>query len=173
MCIVIDTNTLPSVFKKESDNHAEFKPVLDWIINGKGKIIFGGTKYTNELKKYLNIFLQFKKAGKAVFISNEKVDADELFVSTQIVDTDFDDQHIVSLLRVSGCKLICSLDKKAYPFFRHKLFYSSATNRPRIYSNSSNISLLVDRHIADICKPCSSTTKLQLKIIHSNKIWNS
>ncbi len=166
MCIVIDTNTLASVFKRDSANHQEFKPVLDWIITGKGKIVFGGSKYISELKgNYLSLFTQFKKAGKAINISSDIIDAEEANVTNQISHPDFDDQHLVSLLKVSGCKLICSLDSRAYPYFRHQLFFNPAANRPRIYCSSGNASLLCDRHIADVCKPCTPTTNEQKNII--------
>lgn len=85
-----------------------------------------------------------------------------------IVHPDFDDPHLVGLLRVSGCKLICSLDSRAFPYFRHSLFFNPASNRPRIYSTLSNSSLLCDRQIADVCKPCAPTTKKQKSIFGDN-----
>ena len=36
MPIVVDTNCLSSVFDKACIDHAEFEPVFNWIINGKG-----------------------------------------------------------------------------------------------------------------------------------------
>lgn len=162
MCIVIDTNVLPSVFKVDSTNHAQFKPVKDWIIKGKGKVVFGGSKYLAEIKeKYLVLFSELKKAGKAIYIPNDIVDKQEEIVNAMIVHPDFDDPHLVALLRVSKCKLICSLDKRAFPYFRHSQFFRLAADRPRIYSSITNASLLCDRHIADICKPCIQLTKQQ------------
>jgi len=166
MCIVIDTNVLANVFKESSANHAQFKPVRDWIIDGKGKIVFGGTKYMNEIQdKYRKIFLELKKAGKAVHVKTASVDSEQQTVTRLITHPDFDDPHLVGLLRVSGCKLICSLDSRAFPFFRHSVFFSSAANRPKIYSTLSNARLLCDRNIADLCKPCNQTTKQQKVIM--------
>lgn len=166
MCIIIDTNTLCSVFVENSINHNQFKPVKDWIIEGKGKIVFGGTKYTSEIKgKYLSFFLELKKVGKAIHIDTAKVDAEQQIVDKLITHPNFDDSHLVGLLRVSKCKLICSLDSKAFPFFRHTLFFTPAINKPRIYSSLSNKSLLCDNFIADICKPCIKTTTQQKKQI--------
>ncbi len=68
MCIIIDTNAFAPVFDRTSQNHAEFKPVLDWIVSGKGKIVYGGTKYKLELGKaykYLKLFAEFKKINKS------------------------------------------------------------------------------------------------------------
>lgn len=166
MCIIVDTNVLANVFKQSSANYSHFKPVRDWVIEGKGKIVFGGTKYIEEIKKdYLKFFVQLKKAGKAVFIPSNKVDAEQLIVEGMIVHPDFDDPHLVALLRVSGCKLICSLDARAFPYFQHSLFFTPAANRPRIYSSLSNSSLLCDRYIANVCKPCAPTTNQQKAMI--------
>src|ERR1700761_3815646 len=105
MCIVIDTNTLHHVFKESSINHAQFKPIRDWIIDGKGKVVFGGSKYLGEIEgKYLNFFMQLKTAGKAIFVPNELVNNETQIVSNLITHPDFDDQHLVGLLRVSKCK---------------------------------------------------------------------
>lgn len=158
MCIIIDTNVLANVFDNKSANHSDFKPVKDWIIDGKGKIVFGGTKYLKEIKgKYLIFFLELKKAKKAVLINADLVDAEQHQIEKMIVNSDFDDPHLISLLRVSGCKLICSLDKRAYPFIRSKIFFSPSKKRPRIYSRLANLNLLSDPNIAEICKPCLAT----------------
>lgn len=165
MCIIIDTNTLASVFKSDSQNHEEYKPVFDWIYSGNGTIVYGGSKYISEIGKFAGVFLEFRKSNKAIRIENQLVDDQEDRVSKEIEDPDFDDQHLVALLIISGCKLICSYDKRAHPFFKHKKFFPSDEKRPRIYSNKNNKDLLTRRYIADICKPCSSLTKDQKKLL--------
>jgi len=152
MCIIIDTNTLPSVFDNKTLNHAEFKPVYDWINNGRGKVVYGGTKYVSEIGKYLGLFIELRKENRAVYINDIKVDNEEVSVSHQIQHVDFDDQHLVSLLRVSGCKLMCSLDRRAYRFFKHPDFFYPASKRPKIYRGFGNRNLLNDNNIADVCK---------------------
>lgn len=154
MCIVIDTNTLASVFKEDSELHDEFIPVKEWILNGKGKIVFGGSDYQAELKKYLSIFKELKVGNKAVYISSDLVDKKKEEIKKLIVNKNFDDPHIVALLMVSGCKLICSNDKRAFPYFTHKLFFHPSKNTPKIYSGKRNKRLLVDNNIASICKSC-------------------
>ncbi|MFD2938378.1 hypothetical protein [Spirosoma flavum] len=166
MCIIIDTNTLSSVFKNDDAQHHVFEPVKRWIMEGKGKVVYGGSKYISELgPNYVRLFSLLRGAGKAVFVPNDIVDSDMNVVSAQITHDNFDDQHIVALLRVSGCKLICSSDRRAYPFFRHNLFFNPARNKPKIYSSLGNTSLLVDRNIADVCLPCSPTTNAQRVVI--------
>jgi len=166
MCIVIDTNTLASVFDRTSAKHNEFKPVLDWIRYGKGQVVFGGSVYEQEIKKkYLALFSQLKKANKAVRIDNKRVDKEEAKAKEVIPHADFDDPHIVGLLIASGCKLICSLDERAYPFFRHHLFFSPASKKPKIYRGKGNKDLLKDKNIAEVCLPSKVTTNAQRKIL--------
>lgn len=163
---MIDTNVLGKVFKESATNHAQFKPVKDWIIQGKGKVVYGGTRYISEIKgAYLDLFVQLKKAGKAVSISSNLVDTEEQIVANMISHADFDDQHLVGLLRASGCRLICSLDSRAFPYFTNNLFFTPASSKPRIYCKLKNSVLLCDKNIADLCKPCSPTTNHQKRII--------
>lgn len=154
MCIIIDTNTLSHVFNKNDERHSEFKPVLDWIINGQGKVVYGGTKYLAEIGPRLIPFLAaLRAANKAVKVDDAVVDSETAKVSSVIQHDDFGDQHIVALLLKSGCKLICSLDARAYPYFQHQEFFS-AKKRPKIYSGSRNADLLCNNNIAKICAPC-------------------
>ena len=44
MCIIVDTNCFAPVFDRKSEKHNQFAPVLEWIISGKGKLIYGGSK---------------------------------------------------------------------------------------------------------------------------------
>lgn len=159
MCIILDTNTIPQVFDVENNDHHEFEPVYDWIINGKGKIIFGGTKYKNEIGgKFLGLFEELRKLNKAIKIEDLEIDSKQNEIESIITDSDFDDPHLISLLTISKCKLICSLDKRAYPFFKNNLFFKGK-NRPKIYSSAKNKKILNDNNIAEICKNNSDRTK--------------
>ncbi len=163
MCIIIDINAFASVFQSNSADHNDFRPVLEWICKGKGKIVFGGTKYKEELKsayKYLRIFRQFDAARKLVKIDDQSVDNEQARLESIIEHSDYDDYHIIAIIIVSGCKLICSKDSRAYPYFKNRTLYPKKFERPRIYSNSSNANLLCDRLIADCCKPATKTSKL-------------
>ena len=75
MCIIIDANTLSLVFNPETKGHEEFKPVFKWIDKGKGKIVYGGTKYEEELIKAgkLKLIRRYNDAGKAVHSCNRLV----------------------------------------------------------------------------------------------------
>lgn len=165
MCLVIDMNTIPSVFNPNLDNHEKYKPVLDWVINGKGKMVCGGSEYWKEFKligKYIGFFNQLNKAGKVVKIDDETVDKkmDELMKLCN--DADFDDPHIVALLIVSGCKVVSSEDARSYPYIKRKEWYPKGRDVPKIYKSSSfnnAASILCDENLADVCMPCLKLKK--------------
>lgn len=167
MCIIIDTNVLSNVLDKKNQFHNDFNEVYDWIFNGKGKIIYGGTKYLKEISKYSILFGELKKIGKAISIPNNLVDNEEVAISLLVIHPDFDDQHLVALLRISKCKVICSLDSRAYPYFRHNIFFNPASNKPKIFSGNRNKSLLCDRNFCESCKPMSVTNNKQKEIINT------
>ena len=78
MCIVIDTNTLSKVFKNTDKKHSDFKPVLEWIKEGNGKIIVGGTTFNNELFEEVQWFIKayrlLRQYNKVVEIDKKKVE---------------------------------------------------------------------------------------------------
>jgi hypothetical protein len=156
MCIVIDTNTFASVFNPESQRHDEFKPVLDWIIYGKGKIVYGGSKYKTELKKarrYFGLFSELRKCRKVIEVDQEAVDRIQWEIETKITHADFDDPHLVAIISVSGCRLICSDDETSHPFLKTKSLYPKNVRCPKIYRRSAHRNMLCERNIAGVCNP--------------------
>jgi predicted nucleic acid-binding protein len=154
MCIVIDTNTLARVFDSTNKEHNNFQPVYEWIINGNGKIVYGGETYIGELLKanrYYKLILQLNKAKKAINISENLVNEHEKIVKELKKHRDFDDPHIVALIRASKCKLICTDEKRAIPFFKNIELYEKSTDRPKIYTSLKNKGLLIDRNISKVC----------------------
>jgi len=162
MCIVIDVNTFGPVFLKSCEEHEEFEPVLDWIVSGKGKIVYGGSKYRKALeraRRYLRIFLEFKKAGKVVEVDDERVNAQQEELENLIQHRNFDDPHIIAIVIVSGCRLVCSNDSRADQFIKMRNLYPNHVQRPKIYRGKSNSDLLCDQNIAKICEPCHRLPK--------------
>jgi predicted nucleic acid-binding protein len=155
MCIIIDTNVFGDVFNKESKSHLEFEPVINWILYGKGKIVYGGAKYKNELrraKKYLKILVEFEKMNKVVRVDDEKIDDREKEIKKTNRHRDFNDEHIIAIVIVSGCVLVCTKDSSAVPFIKDPSFYPKSCKKPKIYSGKRNKNLLADCNIAPICK---------------------
>lgn len=145
MCIVIDINSLPSVFNSNCATHSEFAPVRDWINSKKGFLVYGGSKYKKELKKtfrYFRLVRKLKDAGKAIPISDSLVDKSEDNISEKVSGTGCDDQHIVSLLGVSYCPLLCSVDLRSFKYIKDRTLYPKGMSQVRIYSSSRNKNLL-------------------------------
>lgn len=159
MCIVIDINTLHLVF---TGAETDFTPVRDWIIHDKGKVVIGGSKFSAELLragKYLKIFGELKKRRKLVSIDNEKVNLKEEEIKHN-VPAKCNDAHIIAIISVSGCKLVCSVDSSSYPFLKQRNLYPTG-GVPKIYSRKGNSDLLNDQNIADCCKPTVSYSRRQ------------
>lgn len=172
MCVIIDTNTFASVFNPEAQDHKEFQPVYDWIINKKGKIVFGGSKYKEELSKgyrYLKLFGHFSRARKTVEIDQAEVDKYQEILINKIQHRDFDDPHLVAIAYISKCRVICTNEKRAIPYLTLKNFYPNNSPRPKIYTQYSNKTLLCDRYYADICKPCIKLNKVEALRINQTK----
>lgn len=156
MCLVIDTNTLSYVFNPANSNHEEFKPVLDWIKKGKGKIIFGGNNYLKELERAprcLRIIRRFQEKRKALNVNKDNVvDWWEEKLKLKVNNQKFNDPHIMALIIVSKCKVLCTKDERSHKYLFDLSLYPSDVKPPKIYSQKANINLLVDEHIVKICK---------------------
>jgi len=77
MCIVIDVNAIPSVFNPSAGDHCEFRPILDWLESRKTKVVYGGTKYKEELSKmpqYFSILVEMRRSGKVHEVCDVSVD---------------------------------------------------------------------------------------------------
>jgi len=155
MCIVIDTNCFNPVFDRANLKHPEFRPVLNWIVDGAGKIVFGGSKYKAELArtpKILKFFSVLKRARKLVEVNQQRVDQWQARVEAIFDPRKHNDPHLPAIVSVSGCRLICTEDKKSHALLKSKKCYPKSVVRPSIYSGARNQDLLCDRYIADICR---------------------
>jgi hypothetical protein len=155
MCLVVDTCCLGVVFNPANTEHHQFQPVLDWITKKNGKIIYGGTQYKKELrtaKSYWSLLLELGKQGRVVELDDGEVDSIASQVRRKETATSFDDPHIVAIVIVSKCRVVCTNDKKAHPFLKKKKLYPKTFVRPRIYSARGHMALLSDANIVDICR---------------------
>lgn len=168
MCVVVDTNCLASVFDCKSENHPQFAPVLEWIIHGKGKLIYGGSKYIGELykaHKYIKIINELKKKGKAICVEKELVDREQERIEKEITDKDFDDPHLPAIVIVSKCKVICSCDTRSIKFVTLPQLYPKGIDVPKYYTSKRNIDLLSDKYIHNCYKPLNKCNKSEQESI--------
>ena len=153
MCLVVDANVFSSVFKPDSCNHAEFADVLRWITVGRGFLVYGGTKYNNELKNakhYLGVFSELKKKGKAKEVNRILVDEHEEVVKNLVGHKKCDDFHIIAIFRVSGCLVFCSNDARADCYIKDKKLYEKGQCPPSIYRKGTHRKLLSKHNIVQI-----------------------
>lgn len=151
MCIIIDACVLPLVFKNEDPN---FIPVYNWIFKGKGKMVFGGSKYSEELdrlSRYLNIIQELSRINKVVVVDKEAIDLCVKRLKKIEPKPDFDDPHIVAIVEESGCRVVCTTDGRSDKYLKDKRFYKKS-KKPSIYRTKYHSNLLVCKNIVSVCK---------------------
>ena len=142
MCLIVDINALHLCFDVDAGEHQSFAPIRNWLFNGSGKFVYGGSKYKSELAKsgYLRILAELNRSGSTVPIDDLKVDTKQQELEKKYRKKGYDDAHIVSISLVSGCKVICTKDSGLMSFVKEKEIFSS--NRPKIYSGLRNKALI-------------------------------
>ena len=155
MCIIIDPPVFIPMFKSTDPEHEKFLPVKNWVEKGIGKFVIGGSQYREELsrvKSILSLLAEFEKGGKVRRSNDAIVDKEILFIRKIEPSLDFDDPHLVALVRASGCKLICIRDPRSHRFLRATKFYNALHCRPKLYTREKNANLLCPNNIANCCK---------------------
>jgi predicted nucleic acid-binding protein len=168
MAVIIDTNCIASVFSKKSTNHMEFSPILDWILNGKGLMVIGGSKYKKELKKtpkYLPIIRLLKEVGKLHNGEDDEIDKYQLKVEELRDNLDFDDPHLPAIVVNTKCRIICSSDTRSVPYVTDNKYYPKGITKPVYYTSSKNKNILTDKYIDRSLKPLCKIKKSQAKKI--------
>lgn len=171
MPIIIDTNCFANVFERNSKNHPDFKPVLDWIVSGKGMMAFGGSKYLGELKKakkYLRI-IRLLKDQKKVLVGNQyEIDILQEKISLNFPDPDFDDPHLPAIAIITKCILICSEDMRSVRFVKNSSIYPNGFQTPSYYSSKKNLDLLCDKYVHEANKPLLKIPKTLQDVLNKN-----
>ncbi len=163
MAIIIDTNCIANVFSPKSNKHQEFKPVLEWILVGKGIMVYGGSKYKAELKKtpkYLPILRLLRDVGKVIEGCQQTIDNIQTKVENLNDDPDFDDPHLPAIIIATKCKLICSEDTRSIKHVSDRKYYPNGFSTPSYYTSSNNKSLLTDNYVDKSLKPLCKMNKL-------------
>lgn len=148
MCAVIDASCLSRVFNPDDSEHGDFKPVLDWIDSKKGRMVLGGSKYFRELTRYrrfLGTLGELRKRNLIKVVSRDEVDRIAAQLKQEEPRPQFNDEHLVAMVLISRCSLICSSDKKSHPYLTRRDFYPNR-KRPKIYSGPQNKNLLDNIH---------------------------
>jgi hypothetical protein len=155
MCLVIDVNVLCLVFGKKK--RAAFTPVREWIENGRGRMIYGGTKYNQELAnwKMLPMLKELNTARRTVHIPNATVDEIARALKIKFPEADFDDEHIAALVIASRCRVVCTNDKRAMPYLKCRELFAGydGVERPKIFTGDRRHGkMCCDDHIVAVCR---------------------
>jgi hypothetical protein len=135
MCLVIDQNVISKVFDSRNAEHKRFHPVQVWVMTGTGSVIYGGTKYIKELGKgkYLGLFAELLKARRAIRVDTKSVDDRALVLKLMVPEKEFNDEHIIAVVGISRCCLVCTDDKRSIPYLKRKDLYPPGVHVPRVY----------------------------------------
>lgn len=169
MAIIIDANCVANVFSKSSAKHSDFKPVLEWILLGKGIMIFGGSQYRKEMaktSKYLQIIRLLKDVGKAIEGCQKDIDEYQKKVEALREDEDFDDPHLPAIVVITKCRLICSEDTRSIPFVTDGKYYPKNFKIPVYYTSAKNQKLLTDKYVDNSLKPLCKLNKMTSERIY-------
>jgi predicted nucleic acid-binding protein len=162
MCTIIDVNAIPAIFNNKDLRHEEFRPVIEWINNRNGKVVYGGSKYKSELKKlgkYLPYIAELSRKGKVVIYDDFKIDTKEQLIEVDLRsrgirenDKRFNDAHLVAIVSVAKVKIITSNDISSIGFLRDTRYYDHKSHRPVFYTRRRNENLLKDpRYFSSCC----------------------
>ncbi|GAA4294138.1 hypothetical protein [Aestuariibaculum suncheonense] len=168
MAVIVDVNCIPNVFSRKSLNHQEFKPVKDWIIKGKGLMVYGGSKYMGELKKlhaYLPIIRMLKDVGKVYVGDSASIDALQEKIEALREDNDFDDPHLPAIVIATKCRVICSEDTRSIKHVQDGKYYPRGVRTPVYYTSSGNSNLLSDNYVDKSLKPLLKLNKSKSEIV--------
>lgn len=156
MCVVIDTCCLGPVLDQNNENHPRFRPILRWITKGNGSLIYGGCKYKKELKRakrYLSLIAELDRMGKVIILADREVDELAKRLKCYIRKADFNDEHLVAIVQVARCGVVCTDDVAAQKYLVRSDLYPKGIKKPKIYKQARyHEGLCGGKYIVGICR---------------------
>lgn len=143
--IIIDSCTLSSVFIPTSSDYNQFKDVSEALYKGHCRMVYGGSKYIEELSRVrsvLRIVLALSKKNRVRKLDDSAVDKRQKYVERIINDPAFNDPHLPAIAFVGNCHMICSKDKECMEFVKDKRLYPTHFRVPVFYTSKKNRDLL-------------------------------
>jgi hypothetical protein len=175
MCIIIDTNTWTPVTDTSAEEHAQFAPVYQFVFgeNAIGKIVFGGSTYLKETpKKFLPLLKILTDKRRTIPLPTQMVDQREKELADLLTDPDFDDPHIVAMAQIALCKLVCTNEKRAIPFFKGtgkgKILWPKGMSKLIIYQNLKNAGILSPKNIHHKYLPVQRLSKTEANTLQTS-----
>jgi hypothetical protein len=158
MCVVIDMNRLSTVFNNNNRESANFRRLREWILEGPGFLVYGGSRYSNELSEGCSKLIKELKNQSyknVVVLRDDIVDNKESEIGIAFpyafnLDNEKNDgdPFIVAICIVSKTKIVCTNDKRC----KDAIESVFTKNRPRLYSSDKNADLLKPDNVVKIPK---------------------
>jgi len=104
------------------------------------------------MREYVRLFANLNRQGRLIEVDDKAVDLFAAKLKIKVKNRGFNDEHLVALVVVSRCRVICSDDKKAYPFLKRKSLYPSGVRPPKIFCHAKHKTLCCTDNIVAICR---------------------
>ena len=141
MCVIVDINVAARVLLRDDDS--DFEPVSSYLDdkNQNGLMVYGGKLATEYLAsaKLARRVAELDRAGRARAVPHEQVEVETQYLQDNGLCVS-NDEHIIALARVSGVRLVCTLDQDLHTDVTDKKLLSSP--RGKVYQYASHKSLL-------------------------------
>lgn len=148
--ILLDTNCFAHVFNRSDKEHEDFEDFLSWLCYGPGYLVYGGSKYFNELRnteRYRKVFTLLHTYNKVLVYDSDDIDLEQERIEHIIKDPDFDDPHLPAILIVSKCRVLCTRDSRSFPFLSRKDIYEGKVKCPKFYTGNRCANLLSPTYV--------------------------
>lgn len=154
--MIVDANVFSMLFCIKNERHEKYAKLLEWILYGRAKMVYGGylRKEYHQMHKFINLLLELKKINKFHSLSdaeNTRIEEETERIRQEIKDADFDDPHIIALVIISKARIVCSEDQRFFKFLKRKEVYPKHVAVPKIYTALSahepQDSLLCDENL--------------------------
>lgn len=135
MCIIVDANAARDLSLPTDDG----RPVLNWLLRGKGALIVGGL-----LKRELGrgglraTLVVLNQAGRLHSLDDDKVRKVADKIEKHCCS---DDCHVVAAAILSGCRLLFTKDKNLHKDMKNKDILNPTAS---IYQSKAHQHLLTD-----------------------------
>jgi predicted nucleic acid-binding protein len=116
-------------------------------------MIYGGTKYLKELSEVrglAKLLTELEKQRRVEILPTTCVDSVAEEVTERVNDKRLNDEHLIAIVIVSRCRIICTDDKKAVPFIkRSDLYKKYGAKRPSIYRYATHKDMCGDKNVVE------------------------
>ena len=152
MCAILDSNVCDRVFGG-ADRPNAGKAFFDWINNGTGRLVIGGSR----LQRELNRNHKFKDWSATAIQYGFLRRCDDNLVNqreSSITDLASNDSHIIALAIESGARLLCTEDKNLIRDFKNRNLIKSPKGSVYLIRPESKF----DRRKRNLLERCSCTS---------------